>query len=700
MKHFPATTAYSNQLQQLLVSVSKYYYVDNYGFIESLKNPGKVVLKNPEKARREFLVYYVLKDHFSGNCYVKVCTIKALHPLAEFLYNGWRGRRDKQLTGMPELLSVPKNISSPELLDGLAGLGMEVCHPPSGFASGIAIIRQLEKALSMLGHDMKLLTVPFSGEIMFVLYEMICRKYDDVDRRDHWRSTLPAGHPVYPGGKEEFMQLFSGPEADKNIPPLTLERVLPSARYNVLPVILQPDENKFSLTELIAANQYYYSYSFNAYEAEMVGIAKKALKMSSFCLQAYNILAELSNYEREKELLYTNAVKAGRYLISLYDSNELAVNQPQLLKSSVEKSFAETLSGLGEICIKNDRYPEAIELYKEVLNYPFIYIDNVKSMLTLLLLRENRTSEARSLIETYNDNSYVDFFYNKALFRYVDTGGDKEDQKASELLVKAIERNSFVPEIILAEKSYYRRYEDGQPGDKNEAISYAIKARLAWQKIPGALAWLKDINEQVAARADKTGYFSIEDTFYQIKITLMNIDPPIWRRLLIPAGITFYRLHEAIQIAFGWLDYHLFVFDFADIAVSDDSDIEEFPGDFEVRNIDAKTEKVDRLLRERKRFIYHYDFGDSWFHDIILEEVITGKKRDKRPVCLAGARHRPPEDVGGISGYQDFLEIIYNPHHPERDEYLAWSEKDTDGRIFDPEYFNLVEINHSIKAEW
>ncbi len=66
------------------------------------------------------------------------------------------------------------------------------------------------------------------------------------------------------------------------------------------------------------------------------------------------------------------------------------------------------------------------------------------------------------------------------------------------------------------------------------------------------------------------------------------------------------------------------------------------------------------------------------------------------PVCVAGARHRPPEDAGGVSGYEDFLSIISDPEHPEYNDYLVWAEKDTDGRKFDPEYFYINEVNRAL----
>lgn len=187
------------------------------------------------------------------------------------------------------------------------------------------------------------------------------------------------------------------------------------------------------------------------------------------------------------------------------------------------------------------------------------------------------------------------------------------------------------------------------------------------------------------------------DTVYQLRITLEEIEPPIWRRVLVPSGITFLRLHKIIQAAFGWQDYHLFNFDFGDIVVHI-PDPDYAPGELygPARELNAKRTKIDVLLCERKRCVYTYDFGDNWRHEVVLEKVLPAEEGQYCPVCIAGARHRPPEDVGGVSGYEEFLEVIRDPEHPEREDYLVWAEKDTGGREFDPEYFDIDEVNRAL----
>ncbi|MEW5898694.1 MAG: plasmid pRiA4b ORF-3 family protein, partial [Bacillota bacterium] len=86
----------------------------------------------------------------------------------------------------------------------------------------------------------------------------------------------------------------------------------------------------------------------------------------------------------------------------------------------------------------------------------------------------------------------------------------------------------------------------------------------------------------------------------------------------------------------------------------------------------------------------------NWRHEVDLEKILPAEEGRRYPVCVDGARHRPPEDVGGVSGYEEFLRIISDPGHPEHDDYLVWAEKDTGGRKFDPEYFYINEVNRAL----
>lgn len=179
---------------------------------------------------------------------------------------------------------------------------------------------------------------------------------------------------------------------------------------------------------------------------------------------------------------------------------------------------------------------------------------------------------------------------------------------------------------------------------------------------------------------------------YEIKITILDVQKPIWRKLLIPSGITFYRLHKIIQGAFGWFDYHLFEFEFPDMLIK----IPEPESPSNKPELNAKKVYIDPFLEKYNSFIYVYDFGDYWQHKIELEQFHNIYDLGEYPKCIAGEGHRPPEDVGGTMGYREFLNIIQDPNHPEYDEMLQWAEKDTNGRKFDPDYFYVHEVNRRL----
>lgn len=176
-------------------------------------------------------------------------------------------------------------------------------------------------------------------------------------------------------------------------------------------------------------------------------------------------------------------------------------------------------------------------------------------------------------------------------------------------------------------------------------------------------------------------------SLYQIKITLEDSKPPIWRRLLVHSNIQLSVFHYAIQYSMGWHNCHLHQFEKNRIlyGISDDG----FGSDFGLEIKDEKEYKLSDILKEEKEsMIYEYDFGDGWRHNIILEKILPFDMSSELVTCLKGKRACPPEDCGGIWGYGNLIEIISDPAHSEHEEMLDWLEGD-----FDPEHFNLVKTN-------
>jgi hypothetical protein len=178
------------------------------------------------------------------------------------------------------------------------------------------------------------------------------------------------------------------------------------------------------------------------------------------------------------------------------------------------------------------------------------------------------------------------------------------------------------------------------------------------------------------------------ESISQIKITLKDIQPPIWRRFQVPGRISLKKLHRIIQTLMPWDGYHLhqFIIDGVDYGEPDpEADLSELKDDRY-----ARLNKVVPAAPDR--FIYEYDFGDGWEHEILVEKVLPPQEGVRYPICLAGKRACPPEDCGGVDGYADFLEAIRNPAHEEHDRILEWV-----GGSFDPEAFDLEGINLALK---
>ncbi len=174
---------------------------------------------------------------------------------------------------------------------------------------------------------------------------------------------------------------------------------------------------------------------------------------------------------------------------------------------------------------------------------------------------------------------------------------------------------------------------------------------------------------------------------FQLKISLAHISPPIWRRVLVPGTFTLGDLHNLIQSSFDWADYHLHLFNVGGIEFGQPSD-DDF---YEVQN-EGKIRLEQLVSNEKFKFHYTYDFGDDWEHTILVEKILPVDPALTYPVCIKGKRATPPEDVGGPWGYADFLETIADPENEEHEEMMEWGGED-----FDPEYFDLDEINDRIQ---
>lgn len=223
----------------------------------------------------------------------------------------------------------------------------------------------------------------------------------------------------------------------------------------------------------------------------------------------------------------------------------------------------------------------------------------------------------------------------------------------------------------------------GALADRREVDVGAYRAELARL---GAVRVAK--SGRISPAASK-GVSAPPDSVYQIKVSLRGAKPPIWRRLRVSSRLTLAELHTVLQIAMGWHDSHLHQFEvgnrpFAPAGANRGGRVDD----------ERKIRLADVAPRVGARFRYEYDFGDSWEHDIVVEDIQPGSADLRYSAeCVAGRRSGPPEDCGGVWGYAELCEVLADPAHPEHQERLDWL-----GGSFDPTAFDTAAINDELLA--
>lgn len=189
----------------------------------------------------------------------------------------------------------------------------------------------------------------------------------------------------------------------------------------------------------------------------------------------------------------------------------------------------------------------------------------------------------------------------------------------------------------------------------------------------------------------KIAHIKETEEILQLKISLKNAKPPIWRRILIEKEFSFEDLHNVIQDVMGWGNAHLYEFSDPNIRIGEifEHDNDDF---FDNVKSDSATIAIgDYFQRLKQKITYTYDFGDSWDHQIIVEKFLKKDNNIDYPMCIKGKNNCPPEDCGGIWGFYNMLEIIQDENNPENKETIAWIGED-----YDFEYFNLEETNERL----
>lgn len=204
---------------------------------------------------------------------------------------------------------------------------------------------------------------------------------------------------------------------------------------------------------------------------------------------------------------------------------------------------------------------------------------------------------------------------------------------------------------------------------------------------------------------------------YQLKVTVAGSDPPIWRRVLVPADSTLADLHEVCQAIMGWHNSHLHEFRAPGLGKASlrtnrsrqtarrfvptmdplGGPLGLFLDDDDCAADEAAAYLNDVAPSVKAHFIYIYDMGDNWEHDIVVEKILPADLEGIYPICVAGERNGPLEDSGGIGGYEDLLVVLADPSHPEHREIKSWLREVFGVRAWDGEAFDLDRINKKLK---
>lgn len=184
---------------------------------------------------------------------------------------------------------------------------------------------------------------------------------------------------------------------------------------------------------------------------------------------------------------------------------------------------------------------------------------------------------------------------------------------------------------------------------------------------------------------------------YKLTLVFENIEPPVWRSVILPAGATFNRLHETIQHVTNFQSemepYHYFAMEIDDLFITNnDAILEEYKGKKFLDKLVKQSNriKIDDYLERHEQLIYNYDFGDDWKIRVELDEIVEDYYFGY-PTLLGGQGMAPPEDVGGPYGYMEFLKIYSDPTNPDYLSTYGWAES----QMFKP--LDIDDVNDSLK---
>lgn len=177
-------------------------------------------------------------------------------------------------------------------------------------------------------------------------------------------------------------------------------------------------------------------------------------------------------------------------------------------------------------------------------------------------------------------------------------------------------------------------------------------------------------------------------TVYTLTVTLRDVQPAVWRQVVVTSETPLPKLAQMLERVMGWESYHLHMFDVGGLLFGPQDD--EFDSD---HVIDERKITVKQVLPDvGARLRFDYDFGDGWEHDVVVDAIESPQDGKRYPICLGGERACPPEDCGGVPGYEQVLAALADPSSDEHEHYAEWAGD------FDPGRFDLVAANRRLRG--
>ncbi len=346
------------------------------------------------------------------------------------------------------------------------------------------------------------------------------------------------------------------------------------------------------------------------------------------------------------------------------------------------RPFLRCMHGLGFTALKTGDAKKANEIFMQMLKLNPDDNQGARANAIETFFCLSMPEEVLSICDSYPYDTMPDTLYGRSLASF-QLGNQKKADNALRHAIKCLPK--VAKEIIKTthKKPEFLRDSLIAVGGDDEAYEYWMRNRTHWEGSVGAIYWVKTTLK--GSRKPRLG----KEVVYQLKIKLKGVKPPIWRRFLVKGDTSLYELYIILLDVMGWTGGHLHDFKINGKCYGKpDPDFDSFEDVINEKKVKLK----DVICRSKEKFIFEYDFGDGWEHEVVIENIRPYEQGVQYPVCLKGKRACPPEDCGGPYGYMEILNAVKDPNHPEYEPSLEWLGDD-----FDPEEFNSEEINRLLK---